>query len=238
MLNDNVKLTGHVSIKKYNEKGEVVQTTEVPNLVVNAGKAFLASRIISNSDYPIMQYMGIGVDASTASVAQTALVVEVARVQVSSSLASGPNVTFTGIFPAGTPSSSVSLTECAIYNTNASAVKTFDGDNNLTSATHVLTLTGHGYSTGQKVTYVDGGGTTIVGLQDGGTYYVIKVDNDNIKLADTLAHANAGVALLITDGSGSNHKLIVGDMLARTTFPVITKSTSETIALTWTITVG
>ena len=238
MLNDNIKLTGHVSIKKYNEKGELVQTKEIPNLVVNAGKAFIASRIISNTDYPVMNYMGVGVDASTATVLQTALVVEVARVEVNSSTASGANVTFTGIFPAGTPSSSVNLTECAIYNTPASAVLTFDGDNNLTSSTHVLTLNNHGYTTGQKVTYVDGGGTTINGLQDGGTYYVIVIDTNDIYLADTLAHANAGVFLPITDGSGANHKLIVGDMLARTTFPVITKATSETIAITWTITVG
>jgi len=78
----------------------------------------------------------------------------------------------------------------------------------------------------------------VVGLTDGGTYYVIRIDANTLKLASSYANAIAGTAIGITSGIGSNHKLTYGTMLCRTTFPVITKSSSETIAISWVVTVG
>jgi hypothetical protein len=236
MLKDSVKLTGKLSIKKFNERDELVYETTVPNLVVNVGKAFIASRIISDSDYPIMNYMGIGTDASTVAVTQTALVVENARVEVNTATAVDANVTFTGIFPAGVGTGSI--VEAAIYNQPSTKVFTFDGDNGVNATSHIIGISSHGFTTGDKVTYVDGGGTTVGQLVDGATYYVIYVDADHIQLANSLVNAEAENAIAITDGSGSNHKIIYGEMLCRTTFPVISKSGSETIAISWVVTVG
>lgn len=77
-------------------------------------------------------------------------------------------------------------------------------------------------------------------LTDGGTYYIIKLTNDTFKLAATYANAIAGtpIAINILSGIGDAHKIIFGDMLCRTTFPVISKSPSETVAISWTVTVG
>ena len=48
MLQDSIKLTGRLSIKKYNDKDELIFETEVPNLVVTAGKEYIAGRLISS----------------------------------------------------------------------------------------------------------------------------------------------------------------------------------------------
>jgi len=235
MFKDSITLTGRLIIKKYDEDNKLIYETEVPNLVVTSGKEFLASRIVG-STYDAMGYMAIGDDASIVALSQTALIDELARVAVSSATASGTNVTFSGTFPAGTGTGSI--VEAAIYNTPSTKVRVFDADNDVDSASHVITYVAHGYSTGDKVTYTDGGGTAVVGLVDGGTYYVIKLTDNTLKLATSYANAIAGTAIAITDGVGSTHKLSYGQMLCRTTFPVITKSSAQTIAISWVVTVG
>ena len=48
-----------------------------------------------------------------------------------------------------------------------------------------ITLTNHNFETDDRVYYGNGGGTTLSGLSNGGTYYVIKHDANTIKLAAT-----------------------------------------------------
>ena len=52
-----------------------------------------------------------------------------------------------------------------------------------------ITIANHGYATGLRVVYGAEGGTAITALADGGSYYVIKVDANTIKLATTEANA-------------------------------------------------
>ncbi len=73
----------------------------------------------------------------------------------------------------------------------------------VTTGTDSITITDHGYVTGQKLTYDDGSSTAITGLVDDTDYYVIKIDNDTIKLASTYADAVAGTNLTIS-GTGNN----------------------------------
>lgn len=237
MFKDSVKLTGRLLIQKFNENKDLVFSTEVPNLVVTSGKEFIASRIVAGTLDP-MGYMAIGDDASVGALAQTTLVNELARVTVTSATASGSNVTFTATFPAGTGTGSI--VEAGVFNQDDSSVIVFDADNAVDAGSHQITSVAHGFTTGDKVTYTDGGGTVVGGLIDGGTYYIIRVDADTIKLATTYAFAVAPspTAISITDGVGLNHKLTYGTMLCRTTFPVITKSSSETIAISWVVSVG
>src|SRR6185436_15834635 len=70
----------------------------------------------------------------------------------------------------------------------------------------------HNLTTGDIVIYKNGGGTSIGGLTDGNTYYVIKVDNTHIRFAATLNDANAATpkAVYLTSvGSGTSHNLIL-----------------------------
>jgi hypothetical protein len=75
-----------------------------------------------------------------------------------------------------------------------------------------ITINSHPFITGDQITYSNGGGTSIItstgSLTSGGTYYVIKYDNDSIKLATTLANANAGTAIDLTGlGTGTSHSI-------------------------------
>ncbi len=70
----------------------------------------------------------------------------------------------------------------------------------------------HGLSTGDPVVYHNGGGTSIGGLSEGETYYVIRVDATHIKLAATLSDAKAATPrpiFLTSKGTGTSHSLVV-----------------------------
>lgn len=86
--------------------------------------------------------------------------------------------------------------------------ETFNGASDVDPATNNITATAHGWLTGQKVVYSNGGGTTIVGLTNGATYFIIRVDANTVRLATTKALATAGTAVDITaDGVGAAHTL-------------------------------
>ena len=235
MLQSSIKLTGKLVIKKFDATNKLVYETEVKNLVVTSGKQFIASRIVESSA-AVMGFMAIGDDASSASTTQTTLVNELARVAVDSKTASGVNSTFVATYPAGTGTGNI--VEASITNTSGSSVISFDGDIDVDDGGDSITYVAHGFVTGDLVTYTDGGNTVITNLTDGAQYYIIKSTNDVVKLASSSANASAGTAINITGTSGAGHKLSKGTMLCRTTFPVIAKSSSETLAISWVITVG
>ena len=74
-----------------------------------------------------------------------------------------------------------------------------------------ILLTDPGLTTGSRVTYRNGGGTSIGGLSNNQTYYV-RVEGGAVSLFDTKAHAEATSATagrvdLTSLGTGSNHSL-------------------------------
>ena len=71
------------------------------------------------------------------------------------------------------------------------------------TSNETITITGHPYSTGQTLKYSNGGGTTLAGLSNDTTYYVIKVDANTIKLASSSGNADSGTAINLT-GTGNN----------------------------------
>ena len=77
MINDDLKLTGAVSIAL---NGEVVQ--EIPNLVVTAGKNWVADRM--NNANTVMTHMAIGTGNTTAGASDTTLDTELDRNALSS----------------------------------------------------------------------------------------------------------------------------------------------------------
>lgn len=70
---------------------------------------------------------------------------------------------------------------------------------NVNSATSVITVPNHGFSTGDMVNYhtlPSAGSPT--GLTSGTAYFVIRVDNNTLKLATSLANANSGTNITLT----------------------------------------
>ncbi len=71
---------------------------------------------------------------------------------------------------------------------------------NVTFATDDITVAGHGYLTGEQVkVYTVPSATLAAGLTTGTDYWVIKVDDNTIKLASSLANAEGGTPVTITD---------------------------------------
>jgi len=90
----------------------------------------------------------------------------------------------------------------------------FNGSSAVTVSTvnDTISMTSHPFITGDQVTYSNGGGTSITAstgaLTNGGTYYIIRNNNDSIKLATSLVNANAGTAIDLTAvGTGTNHSI-------------------------------
>ena len=94
----------------------------------------------------------------------------------------------------------------------ASFTLTFDAtDTDVVSISgNTLTFNNHRFVNLQRVTYADGGGTAIGGLTDGTAYFIIKVDQNTIKLATSSSNAVAGTAIDLTSGAaGGSHTLNV-----------------------------
>jgi len=88
------------------------------------------------------------------------------------------------------------------------ALKSFNPSTAVNLGTNTINIPTHGLIVGQGVLYSNGGGTSISGLVDGYKYYVIFVDINNIRLANTEVEARAGTAVdLLSSGSGTTHTL-------------------------------
>jgi len=93
-----------------------------------------------------------------------------------------------------------------------SYTQTFDGSSAtvVSIADDTLTFSSHRFVTGQRITYTHGGGTAIGGLTSGTAYFVIKNDQNTIKLASSLANANSSTAINLSAlGTGTSHTLNV-----------------------------
>ncbi len=110
MLNDGLKLTGKLSIAI---NDEVVQ--EVPNLVVTAGKNYVADRIKNNST--VMSHMAIGTGSTAAAAGDTALGNQTARTALTSTTVTDNEIVYVDTFAAGTGTGAI--TEAGIFNASS-----------------------------------------------------------------------------------------------------------------------
>jgi hypothetical protein len=100
---------------------------------------------------------------------------------------------------------------------------------NVNISTDVITITGHNLRTGTKLTYNQvSAGTLMAPLTDGQAVFVIRVDNDTIKLATTLSNANAGTAINITN-DGHDTQNFQGDTATGTAVLSNNKLSSVTV---------
>lgn len=103
------------------------------------------------------------------------------------------------------------------YSATPKAIQDYTSDGtqipsvNVNTNSNTITLTGHGFITGDFVTYRLGDATTSIGgLTPLNEYYVIRIDADNFRLAQSKSHATNGYAIDLTSpGTGSNHKFSI-----------------------------
>ena len=111
MINDGLKLKGKLAIAL---NGDVVQ--EVDNLVVTAGKGYVASRI-KDASATAMSHMAIGSGSTAAAASDTALGNQLGRVSLTSTSVSSAVVTYVATFAAGTGTGAV--TEAGLFNASS-----------------------------------------------------------------------------------------------------------------------
>jgi hypothetical protein len=99
-IQDNLKMKGRLQVSL---NGEVVR--DVDNLVVTAGKNYVADRMKNNSS--VMSHMAIGSGTTAAAAGNTALGTELGRVALTSSTVSNAVVTYVASFAAGTGTGAV-----------------------------------------------------------------------------------------------------------------------------------
>ena len=107
MINDNLKLTGALTIAI---NDTIVQKTE--NLVVTAGKEWVADRM--NNANTVMTYMSIGTGTTAAAAGNTTLVTEIDRNALSSTTVTDNNVAYVATWAAGDGTGAI--TEAGIFN--------------------------------------------------------------------------------------------------------------------------
>ena len=118
MINkDKLQATGSVNIVVRGEDGNVTQDFTIPNLVVDTGLDYIASRM-KDATATAMTHMAVGSGTTAAAAGQTALVTEVARVALTSSTVTGESIAYVASYAAGTGTGA--LTEAAILNAASS----------------------------------------------------------------------------------------------------------------------
>ena len=78
-----------------------------------------------------------------------------------------------------------------------------------------ITVTSHRMLTGAKLTYSAASGTVLGGLSDATAYFAILVDANTLKVASSLANAQAGTAINLT-GTGNSSQTFTGDTATAT----------------------
>jgi hypothetical protein len=111
MVNENLKLTGALTIAL---NGEVVH--EVDNLVVTAGKNFVASRM-KDTTKAAMTHMAVGTGTTAAAASQTALVNENDRNTLTSTTVTANAIAYVCTWAAG--DATAALTEAGIFNASS-----------------------------------------------------------------------------------------------------------------------
>ena len=111
MINDDLKLKGKLQIAI---NGDTVQ--EVDNLVVTAGKGYVASRM-KDASATAMSHMEIGSGSTAAAAGNTTLGSALGRVSLTSTNVSAVVVTYVATFAAGTGTGAV--TEAGLFNASS-----------------------------------------------------------------------------------------------------------------------
>ena len=89
----------------------------------------------------------------------------------------------------------------AVIDVDATGAATFEADSEVNIATDTITSDAHGFATGRKGQFTSTG-TLPTGLALATDYYLIRVDENNFKVASSLVNAQAGTAINIT-GTGT-----------------------------------
>ena len=117
VIDSEIKMTGDVTIVRSDEFGNELERRQIKNLVVTAGKNFIASRMVGTSA-AVMSHMAIGSGQTAAAAGDTTLGTVLGTVTggnfTATNVAGTNSITYTGVFAAGTGTGTVY--EAGIFN--------------------------------------------------------------------------------------------------------------------------
>jgi hypothetical protein len=117
-LQENLKIKGHVAITVYDRDGNIKDARSIPNLVVTAGKQYIASRMVGTAA-SVMSHMGIGTSSAAPAAGDTDLTTPTGtRVALDTFDATTNTVTGTATFPSANGTGAI--TEAGIFNASTS----------------------------------------------------------------------------------------------------------------------
>lgn len=114
MLDDSLKMVGNLIIVKTDSVGRTEEYA-YPNLVVSAGKDYIAARMSANT-VNVMRAIAIGSGTAAPALGNTTLATEITRVAttVTGGTATANSILYTATFPAGTGTGTIA--EAGIFN--------------------------------------------------------------------------------------------------------------------------
>jgi hypothetical protein len=115
-LQENLSMKGELTVTVFDRAGNIKSAMKVPNLVVTAGKNYIASRMVGPSA-TVMNAMAIGTGTGTPLAGDTGLGTEAGKVGLTAFTATNNTVTATATFPAGTGTGAI--TEAGIFNSTS-----------------------------------------------------------------------------------------------------------------------
>ena len=141
-MEESMKIKGHINVKLYDKSGKLKSEVDKHNVIVTAGKNFLAAWLAATSQaLPFMNYMSLGTGTTAAGASDTTLETELpTRVAgtISSSTATWTNQ---ATFGAGVDTGAI--TEAGLFSATAAgtmfARQTFAVQNKLAGDTIVFT---------------------------------------------------------------------------------------------------
>ena len=117
MLKDSLKLKGRVGIVLKDKDGNVKETREVDNLVVNAGLDYIASRM-KDASAAAMTHMALGTNSTAAAAGQTALSAQAgSREALDSTTVTSNAVVYVASFEAGDATGNI--VEAGLFNASS-----------------------------------------------------------------------------------------------------------------------
>ena len=228
MLQDTFKVTGNVLLRRYDENGILNLEREHKNLVVNAGKQLIASRMAADTRpaITITATSGTGSVATITYDTQTVIPYEV-----------GSYVTISGVVPAGYRGTyrvkTASTTQITIDSTTTGSLSTTGIIDSLYNGTIKTMRIGESNTVANL-------SDTALGNQVGSV--------DLFSSAYSIANGTADIVYIAlfpagtgTSTSGIAEAALMNDsniMLCRTVFPLVTKSALESLEIFWTVTIN
>lgn len=140
---EKTKMRGSVDLKLFGPDGELKESRYIPNLVVNVGKNYIATRMLgtstatavatTNTLTSCMTHMGIGTGSTTVAVTDTTLATEVtvagdiaaySRAVMTNTTQAANVLTYIALFNTNNPqrtnsSNTTEITEAGIFNASA-----------------------------------------------------------------------------------------------------------------------